>query len=196
MVAEAAKPTKRPVFHPGFRIPEAVRLTVRSLYVLQGLSPSAIGPMVHLTAQQVTNLVAREKWTAKRASKQNSREQKAIALQDARANDDVQRVVEAVAVRSEELSVRSLDFCSELLDDKDAKGLQMASGAAANFVKISRMSRGLDVRGAPGDSNGSVNVFLVAGERVQRSETRAEVNVTASVVPAPIQIQPPAPPVQ
>ena len=50
----------------------------------------------------------------------------------------------------------------------------MASGAALNFTKIARMSRGLDTRQAQ-DERGSVSVslYVVRGETVQRSEKQA-----------------------
>ena len=187
MVAEAAKsqkPLKEATFSPGWRIPEAIRLTIRSLYVIQGLGPAAIAPMVSLTTRQVTNLIAREKWSKVRDSKQSGREAKAIAIQDARANDDIQRVVEATATLSEELSIGSLMFSRELLGSKDAKGLQMASGAAANFVKIARMSRGLDAKGSD-RSTGDVNLYIVRGETIERSEKRVENAIEITAIPIP-----------
>ena len=191
MVAESAKTAlKAPAkaqFHRGFTIPESIRLTVRSLYVLQGRGPAEIGPMVNLTPQQVKNLVGREGWTRLREKKLKARSEAIEARMDERAKADVERVVEAVAVRSEELSIRSLDLSSEFLDAKDAKSLQMASGAAMNFVKIARMSRGLDQR--QGERNGSgdqlnVSVFLVRGETVESAVKRAEpVEVVATALP-------------
>ena len=165
----------------GNRIPESLRLAIRSFYVVQGLGPAEIAPMVRMAPLQVRNLIAREKWAPLRAAKQKVRESKMIQLQDARASEDVARIVEAVAIRSEELSVRSLDFCGELLDAKDAKGLQMASGAARNFVQISRLSRGLDRGDASGGAGGkpSVSVFVVTGERLERPMRQADLPESA-----------------
>lgn len=183
MVASSTKPSKQATFSPGWRIPEAIRLTIRSLYVLQGIGPAQISEMVKLTPVQVRNLIAREGWRVQRAKKRNERETKQIAVQDARANEDIQRVVEATATLSEELSVGSLILSRELLEAKDAKGLQMASGAAANFVKIARMSRGLDNRQQ--DQGSSLNVFICRGEVVTKSEPR---NVTPVASTNPIQL--------
>jgi hypothetical protein len=167
------------------RIPEHIRLAVRSMYVIHARPPSEIARSLALTAPQVSNMIAREGWARLRAKKQNEREQKAVAIQDTRADHDVARVVETTAVLSEELGIRSLNFSSELLDAKDPKGLQMASGAALNFVKIARMSRGLDARAGGNErSDVNVNLYIVRGETVNRSEPR---NVTPAVVPIPIQ---------
>lgn len=176
-------------FSAGNTIPMAVKLTVRSLYVLQGLKPAQIAPMCGLAPQQVANLARREGWTALRNGKKEAKEQKSIALQDARASEDVARVVEAVAIRSEELSVRTLDRCSEILksggEDSDKK-LQMASGAARNFVQIARMSRGLDARTNPNGNGGfnqlNVNLFVVQGETPESMAKAAAIPCEAKPV--------------
>ena len=182
MVAEIAQtPKLRKKRCMPTRIPEHIRLAVRSMYVVHGARPSEIARNLGLTPDQISSLIQREQWAPLRAKKQSERMQKAAELQDARASEDVARVVETTAVLSEELGIRSLNFSSELLDAKDPKGLQMASGAALNFVKIARLSRRLDTRdsdGSPGSAN--VNVFLVRGETLDRPM----VNVT----PEPIQL--------
>lgn len=173
-------------FGPGNPIPLAVRMTVRALYVVQGLKPAQIGPMVHLSATQVQNLVRTSGWSKLRAEKSAQKESKAIALQDARADVDVQRVVDATAMLSEDLSLRSLNLCSELVDKKDAKGLQMASGAARNFVQIARMSRGLDARtngnGGGGVNQLNVNLFVVQGETPESMARAAAIPCEAKPV--------------
>ena len=187
-----AKPRRKPspghAFAPGLSIPLAVKMAVRSFYLLQGLQPAQIAPMVSLSAQQISNLVRRENWHEQRKARETKREQIATKLQDTRAHADIAAVVEAVAIRGEELSVRTLEHCSAVLSRKtesgapaiDSKELQMASGAALNFVKIARMSRGLDARGT--NANGSVGqggsnpfglaVFVVRGESREEVEAR------------------------
>jgi hypothetical protein len=182
MVADAAPPRKKRLMPT--RIPEHVRLAVRSMYVVHGKPPSEIARTLGMSPGQLSSLIQREKWTVLRSQKQSERSAKAIALQDARSNDDIARVVETTAVLSEELSIRSLNLSSELLDAKDPKGLQMASGAALNFVKIARLSRRLD--GNQGPQEGStVNLWIVRGETVERSEKRVEnaVEIAPALLP-------------
>lgn len=186
MVAEASSPTKTikagRKLKPWY-IPEATRLSVRSLYVIHGRPPSAIAQALDLTPSQVNGLINREGWRRLKVSKRIEKAAIADAQQNARADADISRVVETTAVLSEELSIRTLNLSSELLDAKDPKGLQMASGAALNFTKIARMSRGLDTRQAQ-DERGSVNVnlYVVRGETVQRSEKRVETAIEISAV--------------
>ncbi len=170
MVAETTK------FSPGNRIPEAIRLTVRSLYVVQGLQSAQIAKTLGLKPQQVRNLCVREGWSALRAKK-GPRKQQLEAKLLARAQDDQNRVVEATAILSEDLQLRSLNLCGEYLDAKDAKSLQMASGAARNFVQISTMLRNPAQRGAiPGQSGGNGGatlIFVGALERTTPKELKA-----------------------
>src|SRR4029079_15843931 len=73
----------------------------------------------------------------------------------------------------------------------DAKNLQMASGAAKNFVQIARMSRGMDQRTNGQGNSGSGDApqtLLFVGmlqEAPKKSERQAEaVNVSATEIPA------------
>lgn len=203
MVAESASPPKSPgkmarkssVFSPGCQIPLAIKLTVRSLYLVQGQGIAQIWPLVGLTYQQVKNMVAREGWSKERNApgklKPESEKSQVEELQLAHAQAEVKRIHESIAIRTEELSVRTLDHCSEILDKRPAdmdKALQMASGAARNFVQIARMSRGLDARrseSAGNDGAPSVNVFLVRGETLERPMVRAEVVTEVEVKTIP-----------
>lgn len=197
MVAETtpspvSAPTKRPRKTVPFRLPEQTRHSVRALYVVRGLSPAQIALAVNLTPEQVRNLISREKWTALRAKGENGRKSKIEAETLARADDDVKRTVEAVAILSEDLTLRSLNLCSEQLDAKDAKGLQMASGAARNFVQIARMSRGLDSRAqnSPGNGANAGSATVIFVGELPRAEKRIEkqaeaVEVSATQLPAP-----------
>ena len=190
MVAEVSqapqKPSKRARQVLPWRFPESTRLSIRSLYVVHGRQPKDIALALNLKAQQVSNIIHREGWTALRPKKPTQRQEKLeIAIRE-REQADVARVVEATALLSEDLSLRSLNYCSELLDAKDPKGLQMASGAARNFVQIARMSRGLDSKrdtGADQSAQLNVNLFLVRGETLEQPIKRAEaVDVVAKAV--------------
>lgn len=179
MVAETTK------FSPGNRIPEAIRLTVRSLYVVQGLQSAQIAKTLGLKPQQVRNLCVREGWSALRAKK-GPRKQQLEAKLLARAQDDQNRVVEATAILSEDLQLRSLNLCGEYLDAKDAKSLQMASGAARNFVQISTMLRNPAQRGAIAaqGGNGTTLIFVGALERTTPKEVKPADAVEVSATPA------------
>ncbi len=174
MVAETspAKP-KTPAYSPGNRIPEAIRLTVRSLYVVQGVQVAQIAVSLGLKPQQVRNLVVREGWTKLR-DKKAPRKQELEAKLLARAQNDMERVVEATAILSEDLQLRSLNLCGEYLDAKDAKSLQMASGAARNFVQISTMLRNPAQRGAIAAQSGpgTTLIFVGALERTTPKELK------------------------
>jgi hypothetical protein len=196
MVAETApmpaKRPRKPSFGPGSPIPISTKLSVRSFYLLQGLKPSQIAPMVGLSAQQVANLAIREGWSKERTKRKAEKESKALERQDARAGEEIERIHQAIAIRGEELSVKTLDHCADLLSESviDAKNLQMASGAARNFVQIARMSRGLD-RTASGSQSqpqgNSVNlIFVGALERATPKELKQAdaVNVSATAIPA------------
>ena len=190
MVAEISATPQKPAPNHASRFPEATRLTIRSLYVVQGRAPAEIALALSLKPQQVRNLVTREGWTQLKSKRADSRKQKGEQALLARADADVQRVVEATAILSEDLSLRSLNLSSEFLDAKDAKSLQMASGAAMNFVKIARMSRGLDSRGG-NTPNGVVdsptlNLFVVRGETLERAVKQADavIEVSAKTLPA------------
>jgi len=188
MVAETQPlpPVKRPRKLVPFRLPESTRLSVRSLYVVHGMQPSQIALAVNLSCQQVRNLISREKWTALKLQRQASRENRTEREQLARADVDCKRVVEATAILSEDLSLRSLNLCSEYLDTKDAKSLQMASGAARNFVQIARMSRGLDrpAAGSGSQPAGSTTNLIFVGT-LERSAPKAEPKQAEAVIDIP-----------
>ncbi len=189
MVAETAPtPAKPPRISPGNRLPEATRLTVRSLYVVQGRNPKEIALALNLKPQQVRNLVVREGWTTLKAKRGESRSKQTEAKLLARADADMERVVEATAILSEDLQLRSLNLCGEYLDAKDAKSLQMASGAARNFVQIARMSRGLDSRGpanaAQPQGAGATLIFVGALERTTpKAEPKQVTEIIATAIP-------------
>ena len=161
-------------------IPEALKLQVRSLYVLHGYAPIQIAQMLQLTADQIYRLVSRNGWNRLKEERGRRKE----AAQDARAQADVAKVQEVVAIRAEELTVRSLDLCSDFLDTKDAKNLSMASTAARNLSEITRKSRGLDQVAAVqvNAQNVQLNTFLARGERVMHNVTPTAISDPRDVI--------------
>ncbi len=193
MVAEttpAKKPRSKPAFGPGNPIPLPVKLTIRSMYVLQGLQPAQIAPLIHLTPLQVANMVRREGWSKLRGEKREQKESSAIARQDARAGEEISRIHEAAAIRGEECMVKTLDHCANLVSAEaiDEKALQMASGAARNFVQVARMLRGMDSRGpanaAQPQGAGATLIFVGALERTTPKELKQADAVEVSATPA------------
>lgn len=183
--ASAPRAKSLPQFGPGNPVPLAVKMAVRSFYLIQGLKPAQIGPMVGLSSQQISALARREGWSTGRKGKPGRSEQKAVELQDSRAGVEVEKIHEAIAMRGEELAVGTLELAAERLRSKDDKGLQMVSGAALNFTKIARMSRGLDARGVNSGGSGAVlavNLFLVRGETPETMKQAAAIPVEAKAV--------------
>lgn len=183
MVAETSPVPAKPKakFRPTFPLP--LKLKIRSLYVIQQESPAAIGEKVGLTRQQVQNLITRERWVVtKRRAKESFQ-----AKQDARTKAEVDEVIEAVAVQTEDLSLRVLDKASRAMDreDKEAcRDLQALSQTAKNFVGMARQARGLDAEiKAERDGRGNVILFAASFERIEAAPMkRAE--KTADAQPA------------
>ncbi len=178
MVAEtqppAVLPAKPPRMSTGNRFSEVTRATIRRLYIVAGHNPAQIAIALSLKPQQVRNLVAKEGWARLKAGKADSRKQQINDKLLARAQEDQNRVVEASAILAEDLQLSSLNLCAEYVTAKDPKSLQMASGAARNFVQISTMLRNPAQRGAiPGPSgNGTTLIFVGALERAQPKELK------------------------
>jgi len=184
MVAEtqiSPPPAKKPVYGPANPIPLAVCLAVRSFYVIQGLKPSQIAPMVGLSPAQITQLAIRKGWSSERVAKRKERSRKAEQAQDTRAKAEVSQIHEAIAMRTEELAVKTADRCADILGNVagiDDKALQMSSGALRNFVQVARMSRGMDSRGpqnSPGGNGaqaGATLIFVGALERASKPEAK------------------------
>lgn len=187
MVAES--PAKPPRLSTPNRFSEVQRATIRRLYIVAGQSPAQIAFALSLKPQQVRNLVSREGWLSLKSGKDKTRKKQLDEKVLARAQEDQNRVVEASAILAEDLQLSSLNLCAEYVSAKDPKSLQMASGAARNFVQISTMLRNPAQRGAIAGQPGggaSVNlIFVGALERAQPKELKqAEpVNVSATQIP-------------
>lgn len=159
------------------------RSQARNLYVVRQLSAPEVATQTGLTASQIYNLADREGWTKTRAE---IKRKSAEALR-ARDEEDISEIVEAVAVKSQVLSLGTLDSAiTELATPGEfqAKNLQALSVAAKNFVGLYRQAKSLDVAAQQGNT---VNVLYVACPRVgiddAKRETKAEpINVTPTEV--------------
>jgi hypothetical protein len=177
MVAEAAPRSARPKNTPKGkmvgRIDLLTRSQARNLYVIRQLSAQEVATQTGLTPSQVYNLADREQWTKTRAE---IKRKSAEALR-ARDEQDIDELVDAVAIKSSVLSLGTLDNAIEELKtpgEFQAKNLQALSVAAKNFVGLYREAKNLNV--AKQDSGSTVNVMFVGA--LPRSAERTTVNVT------------------
>lgn len=180
MVAETLSAPKRGKIG-GVRqtVPLPVKLKIRSLYIIQQLSPAEIGEKMGMTRQQVQGVVYREKWQREKQRVKLALQQKA----DARAQDEIAEIHDAFAIKTEELAMGTLDKAAKRMPNEDenvARDLQALSQTAKNFVGIARQIRGMDL--AKRDNASGATVVFVQCERVT---ARTERNVT----PPAIEIQ-------
>ena len=180
MVAELQQPAKKRKFFKAHSIPFATRATIRSLYVVHCKGPAEIAALVALPRQKICDLVHKNGWTQERDAILSKRERQ----QTEEIVRQAEHVNEVVAVRSEELTVRSLDLCSEALDAKDARALQLASSSARNLDQIRRAARNLD-RSDQAKSGPTLNLamFFTHGQATARPE---QVNVTPAAPSLPV----------
>jgi len=146
------------------------RLQIRSLYLGAQKAPRQIAAEMGLKTALVQNVISKAGWAKERAETVK----KTLEKQDARAARNVDAIVEHVAKKTEELSVRTLDFCEEALTARDAKTLQAASNAARNFVTLFRQARELDRPGLPGEGTVPLNVFVLRADSLKPEPKQAE----------------------
>lgn len=185
MVAEAvereAKPSvpKKPKLtrNRAFQIPLYSRLKARNLYVGQMLDAATVAEATGLKVKQVYDIASREGWSKARAMVRA----KASESAEARAQKDIDSLIEEVAADTAELSLGTLAKSKVALERNDrdaAKDLQAYSQAAKNFVGLYRQAKNLDVANKAGESSTTV-VFV--GQLVAASTaSKVERNVTPS----------------
>jgi len=144
------------------------RLQIRSLYLGAQKAPRQIAAEMGLKTALVQNVVSKAGWAKERAETVK----KTLEKQDARAARNVNAIIEHVARKTEELSVRTLDFCDDALVARDAKTLQAASNAARNFVTLFRQARELDRPGLPGEGIVPLNVFVLRADSLRKPEPK------------------------
>lgn len=192
MVAEAEQTSvKRKVTQKGKlvgKIDLLTRAQARNLYVVRQLSAPEVATQTGLTARQIYDLADREGWTKTRAE---MKRKTAEALQ-ARDEADIGELVEAVAVKSQVLSLGTLDAAIDELKcggaENQAKNLQALSVAAKNFVGLYRQAKQLDVQ-SDASAAQTTNVFFVG--QLARSTER---NVTPAqpAIDVPSESAPPS----
>lgn len=159
------------------------RSKARNLYAVRQLPAQEVATACGLTVQQIYTLAQREGWTKTRVLMRQKEEQ----ASQAREERDIKELVDAVAVKSQVLSLGTLDSALEELNtpgEFQAKNLQALSVAAKNFVGLYRQAKSLDVASQQGNT---VNVLYVACPRVgiddAKREAKAElINVTPTEV--------------
>ncbi len=107
---------------------------------------------------------------------------------DARAQAECAEIHEAVALKTEEITVRVLDKVDAAIDRDDvnaARDLQAYTQATKNIYSVARQARGLDLESRERAGNGQTLVFI----DLPRVEAKREpVNVTPQ--PAAIELPP------
>jgi len=188
MVAEAEKPSvsskRSPRVVHGYGIPLSTRIKAKNLYVGQHAQASVVSAATGLSVKQVYWLADREGWTKLRAETKR----KIAENVNARAQADIDELVEEVANETAELSLGTLAKAKKTLERDDefaAKDLQAYSVAAKNFVGLYRQAKQLD---AAQSSEGSTttNVFFL-------SALPPAPRISKDVTPAPAAIELPAP---
>jgi hypothetical protein len=112
-----------------------------------------------MTPNQLYSLAHREGWTKTRVQIREKEQRLAEAREDA----DISELVEAVAVKSQVLSLGTLDSAIEELKtpgEFQAKNLQALSVAAKNFVGLYRQAKNLDAQQSEGNTT---NVLFFGG---------------------------------
>lgn len=189
MVAEAVKPSYKSSVRKGRnrfqpKIDLFTRSQARNLYVVRMLSAKEVAAQTGLTIPQIYNLADREGWTKSRAE---LKRKSAEALQ-LREQEEIDELVDAVAIKSKLLSLGSLDAgINELATPSrdQARNLQAYAQAAKVYVGLYRQAKQLD---AAQSSEGSTttNVFFL-------SALPPAPRITKDVTPAPPAIELTAP---
>lgn len=159
-------------------LPLAIRLQARSLYVQIGHPPSVIAQLLNVPVQRIYQLVSHEKWNREKVKTELKSQESARVRTEA----SISEIVEAVAQRTEELGLRTLDLSEQFLVAGDAQKLQQASQAAMNFVKMARMSRGLDARQTAA-TEGQTIVMLMRCDAAQPRPEPRNITPAAQLTP-------------
>lgn len=156
---------------PRRKVDMVTRMKIRSLYLYNGLDPKEIAEQTQIPVAAIHKLVGNAGWSAQRSRLKREIQAKA----DARSAAEVEGIVEAVAIKSEEMGLRSLDEAGDILDAKVrsdfwAKDLQSVSQAAKNFIGLARQARGLDT--SENQAGNTQSILFVSLERVRPREEK------------------------
>lgn len=173
---------KRPIRGPA--IPLHTRLKVRNLYLGTNLTHAEISEKTGLPEKSVGHLISRDGLPKHK----RRREAKLLANTDARTDATLEAFNEQLAQEAEEISLGALQRAREEVEapgEFGARNFQSWTGGINNLVKASRAVRGLDSKQAQ-DQGATVNLFIVAGERVQHSQKAELKNVTPTIETAQV----------
>jgi hypothetical protein len=147
---------------------------VRTLYLVQGHPPSEIEAMgLGVTRQQVSNWANRYGWATQKAKARASVEKSTQERVDA----SVQKVVEAIAIESEELCFKALNQTRAGLDKgglEGAKQAQAASSTLRNLHGVAQAIRKPELQSAQSGST-SFNLFFLGGQSTAPSKEPIDV---------------------
>ncbi len=197
MVAEAEPKPSKPIArgrHPFkgkmvTKIDLLTRSQARNLYVVRQLSAQEVAKQCGLTEKQVWSLAHREGWTKTRVEVKK----RSLEASRAREVEDIDELVEAVAIKSSVLTLGTLDEAITELQtggEFKAKNLQALSVASKNFNAMYREAKRLDAQESNGPSQ--INVMFVG--QLPKSGSgpaqRSEVNVTPTLPPSEASVSP------
>ena len=168
--APLPKPVRKTTEQPKLRarsaaVPLMTELKVKNLYLVQALSYSQIATATGLAPWQVNGLIQRRKW----AQERKRREERLRARADARTEEQLDSVQDAIASECEEIVFNGLVRAREATQSDSvyaAKDFQAWAGGVRSLAQVARSARGMD--NADTKPTGQVNVFLTRGERVER----------------------------
>jgi len=155
-------------------IPHRLKAQVRTLYLVEGHSPKTIeNAGLGLTAQQISNLANREGWSRQRGIAAKKIEQTA----NARAEQAVLAVAEAIAVESEELCFRSLDVTRAGLLKGGLEGAKQAQAASSTLKNLHSVAQAIR---APQNAQAettvlNMNMFFAPAQSADQAKQVTEV---------------------
>lgn len=184
MVASTQKALSPQHGKRGQEIPVYTRAKARNLYFQQCLPYKLIAQATGLTVPCLQQLAHREGWTALRREKK----QRMMVESAARGEVMIEEVNKAIADRSEQYALRTLDRVEGALERDDefaARDAQSYTGALRNLVNVAR-----DIRRPAGEqqqTGNTLNMFVLrVGAEATPAQPKLEQQVTeVAATPAP-----------
>lgn len=145
------------------RLSTVLKVQIRNLYMVDGMSPAQIGQRVGVKPGVVSGLVRHNGWSVSRKKMESNFSTETLV----RAEEKLDEVSRAIANQSEEIALLGLQRARDAAIEHGeyaAKDFQSWTGGIRNLVTVSRACRGLEAAGG-GAVNPSVNFFAVRGEK-------------------------------